>query len=77
MTKHLRGVRTPNAEYCTQGGHTQFWLKILSLPNKVKTKQMGALLVASYVLNTRISFFLKLDKKWLSYEAKHYAQIWA
>ena len=36
--------------------------KIPNLPNKVKTKQMGALLVAIDVLSTRISFFLKLDK---------------
>ena len=37
--------------------------KISNLPNKVKTKQMVALLVANDVLSTR--FFFKLDKKWL------------
>ena len=77
MTELLRRARTLNAEYCAQGGHAQFWPKILNLPNKVKTKQMGALLVATDVLSTRISFFLKLDKKWLSYEPKRYAHIWA
>ena len=62
MTKLLRGVRTTNAEYCLQGGHAQFWLKKIDLLNKVKTKQMSALLVAIDVLSTRISFFLKLDQ---------------
>ena len=38
---------------------------------------MSALLVAIDVLSTRISLFLKLEKKWLSYEPKPYAQIWA
>ena len=51
--------------------------KISNLPNKVETKQMGASLVAIDVLSTRISFFLKLDKIFLSYEPKRYAQIWA
>ena len=57
MTELLRRARTLNAEYCAQGGHAQFWPKILNLPNKVKTKQMGALPVATDVLSTRISFF--------------------
>ena len=63
MTYLSRGVRTPNAEYCVQGGHAQFWPKISNLLKKVKTKQMSALLVAIDVLNTRISFFLKFDEK--------------
>ena len=51
--------------------------KISNLPNKVKTMLMGSLLVTIDVLSTRMYFFLKLDKKWLSYGPKRYAQIWA
>ena len=39
--------------------------------------QIGALLVATGLLIIRISFFLKLDQKWLSYGPKTYAHIWA
>ena len=49
------------------GGHAQ---KISNSPYNVKTKQMGALVVATDVLSTRTSLFLKLDKRWLSYEPK-------
>ena len=77
MTELLRGVRTSNAEYCAQGGFANSGRKIPNLPNKIKTKQMGSLLAATDVLSTRITFFLNLDKKWLSYEPKRYAQIWA
>ena len=64
MTELLRRVRIPHAEYCAQGGHAQFLnsgQKISNLPNKIITKQMGALLVAIDALSTRKSFFLKLD----------------
>jgi hypothetical protein len=44
--------------------------------NKVRTKLLGALLVATGLLSTMISFFLKLGKKFPSYEPKSYAQIW-
>ena len=54
-----------------------FGPKISNSANKVKTKHVGALLVATGLLCTRISFFLKLDKKWLSYEQYSYAHIWA
>ena len=51
MPNIARRVATPN-----------YGLKISNLPNKVKTKQMGALLVAIYVLSTKIYFFSKLEK---------------
>ena len=54
-----------------------FGPKIPNLANKVKTKQIGALLVATGLQFIRISFFLKLAKKWLSYGRKTYAHIWA
>ena len=38
------------------------WPKISNLSNKVKTKQLGSLLVATGFLRTRVFFFLKLDK---------------
>ena len=66
MPKIARRAATPN-----------FGPKISNSPNNVKIKQMGALLVATDVLSTRIPFFFKLDKKWLSYEPKRYAHIWA
>ena len=66
MPNPVRRVATPN-----------FGQKISNFSNKVKTKHMGALLVATGLLSTRISFFLKLDKKWLSYGPKRDAQIWA
>ena len=50
--------------------------KISNLPNKVKTNQMGALLVAIDVLSTKRYFLSKLDRKWLSYGPKCFAQIW-
>jgi hypothetical protein len=37
---------------------------------------VGAVLEATGLLSTRISFFLKLGKKMPSYEPKSYAQIW-
>jgi hypothetical protein len=36
---------------------------------------MGYILVATGLLSARISFFFKLDKKWLSNVPKNYAQI--
>ena len=51
--------------------------KISNFLNKAKTMLVGALLEATGLLSTRISFFLKLNKKWLSYEPKCGAQIWA
>ena len=63
---NARRVATPNAAR-----------KISNLSSKVKTKQMGALLVATDVLSTRIFSFMKVNKKWLTYEPKHYAQIQA
>ena len=66
MPNIARRVATPN-----------FGPKISNSPYKVKTKQMGALLVATDVLSTRISFFLKLTKKWPSYGPKRVAENWA
>ena len=63
MLNPVRRVATPN-----------FGQKMSNFANKVKIKQMGALLVAT---GARISFFFELDKKWLSYGPKRDAQIWA
>ena len=43
MTKLLRGVQAHNAKYYATPNAGR---KIPNLPNKVKTKQMGVLLVA-------------------------------
>ena len=73
----LRGFSTPGDHRCAQGGHALFWPKKSKDQNKLKIKLVGALLVATGLLIIRISFFLKLDKKWLSYGPKTYAHIWA
>ena len=73
----LRGFSTPGDHRCAQGGHALFWPKKSNDQNKLKTKLVGALLVATGLLHTWISFFLKLDKKWLSYAQYSYAHIWA
>ena len=65
----MREFRTPNAVWHKQGGHAQFWPKISNLSNKVKTRQMGALIVTSNcVLGAKIHFFLEIGQKCLNYE---------
>ena len=77
VPKLFRGFLTPIDHRCAQGGHAHFWPKKSNDQNKLKTEFLGALLVATSLLHKRISFFLKLDKKWLSYEQYSYAHIWA
>ena len=57
MTELLRGSELPVPNIARRAATPNFGRKISNLPFKVKTKQMGALLVATDVLSTRISFF--------------------
>ena len=77
MVKLLRGSRNPNTHIGPQGGRGQLCPKISNFLNKLKTMLVGALLEATGLLSSRIFFFLKLDKKWSSYELNRDAQIWA
>ena len=63
ITELLRGSELPNLPNSVRRvAMPNSAQRISNLTNKVKTKQIGTLLLSIDVLSARISFFLKLDK---------------
>ena len=69
MTELLRGVRTPKAEYCAQGGHARFWPKNIKFAKQDQNQANGCSTCSYWCLEYEDIFFFEIGQKM--------AELWA